>query len=596
MLLYIIKIIKNNTIKKKSLISVILLITLFTISSCSKNKSHKNKIPDVIHTSHLPSGWYTQEKQQLSQEIDLYLASAKKAFDVTVDPATIKALIVPHAGHYYSGLCAASAYQTLQNQNAIPDRKNQSINRVIILAPSHTHFFNGVSLPYYTKYQTVLGDLQVETQAITLLSKNQLFKQFEDAHMQEHAIEVQLPFLQKTIANFTIIPLIVGHIKDITEYYQIAEQIKKVMTDQTLIVVSSDFLHYGKNYDFVPFGRNIIDNIRFLDSLVIQAITAQSLNLFNNVLLETNATVCGREPIKILLALLEAQVFNNHKKRTTNNSNKNQENHGENLANNNNRDNNNRDNNIIETRLACYYTSAHVPGARKNNLFDSNALFATIPDGAVSNSVSYAGLIFTSQQLSELKKEARLTGYEKKALLKLARTSVKNEFQDQTTRTPEHLLAPIVSPGIEQKTGAFVTLTSKNHNLRGCIGRIISNDPLYTTVRAMSKAAAFNDSRFSPVTPQELENLRFDISVLSQPERISSVVDIQLGKHGIILTKLGLNNHPLGAAVFLPQVPVENRWNLETTLEHLSEKAGFDKTAWQHDCAFEVFEGFEIKE
>jgi len=555
-----------NRIKTFLLIVMLLFTTLCTIS-CSKAKKSKRAKPTIVHTSQLPAGWYTQDKQQLSQEIDLYLASAKKGFDVPVDPITIKALIVPHAGHYYSGLCAASAYQTLQNQNAIQDRKNQHINRVIILAPSHTHFFNGISLPYYTTYRTVLGDLNVDTEIVTSLGKQcQLFKQFEEAHMQEHAIEVQLPFLQKTIADFKIIPLIVGHIKDITEYYEIAEQIKKIITDQTLVVVSSDFVHYGKNYDFAPFNKNILQNIRFLDSLAVQAITAQSLNLFNNVLLETNATICGREPIKVLLALLESKTFGDQAS-------------GD-----------------LEAKLACYYTSAHIPGARQNNILNSNALFDTIPDDAVNNCVSYVSLLFTHQHLISQKKEDRLTGYEKKELIKLARTTVQNEFQEPTERIPDHLLAPLVSPGIEQKSGAFVTINLPSNNLRGCIGRIISNDPLYKTVISMSKAAAFNDTRFSPVTKDELKDLVFDITVLSKPERIASVDDIKIGKHGIILTKLGLNNHPLGAAVFLPQVPVENRWNLETTLEYLSEKAGFDKKAWQTDCAFEVFEGFEIKE
>jgi len=545
---------------------LLIFITLFTVS-CGKSKKSKHT-PEITHTSQLPAGWYTQDKQKLSEEIDLYLASAKKAFDVTIDPIAIKALIVPHAGHYYSGLCAATAYQTLQNQNAIPDRKNTHINRVIILAPSHTHFFNGVSLPYYTTYQTVLGDLKVDTNAIKTLSKKEnFFKQFPEAHMQEHAIEIQLPFLQKTIADFKIIPLIIGHIKDITGYYEIADQIKKIMTDQTLIVISSDFTHFGKNYDFAPFTKNILYNIRFLDSLAVQAITAQSLNLFNNVLLETHTTICGQEPIKVFLALLESQAFGQH--------------------------------DILDARLACYYTSAQIPGARQNNLLNSSVLLDNIPDSSISNSVSYVSLLFTKQQLITQKKQDRLTGYEKKALIKLARTTVQNELEAPTERIQDHLLVPVVSPGIEQKVGVFVTINTKNTNnngLRGCIGRIISNDPLYKTVLAMSKAAAFNDTRFKPVTKNELPNLVFDISVLSKPERIASADDIIIGKHGIIMTKLGLNNHPLGAAVFLPQVPVENHWNLETTLEYLSEKAGFEKNAWQKDCAFEVFEGFEIKE
>jgi len=540
---------------------ILFIAMLLPTAACGK-KQKKIEKPEIVHTSQLPAGWYTQEKQQLSQEIDHYLGIAKTAFEVAIDPAFIKALIVPHAGHYYSGLCAASAYQTLQNKNATNERKNHDIKRVIILAPSHTVFFNGVSLPYYTTYQTVLGDLKVDDDAITVLSKSDLFKKFPDPHLTEHAIEIQLPFLQKTIADFTIVPLIIGHIKNMAEYYTIAEQLKKIITDQTLVVVSSDFVHHGKNYDFTPFNKNILYHVRYLDSLAVQAIATQSLLLFDKVVTETKATICGREPIKVLLALLEQQTLGD-----------------------------------CQSQLACYYTSAHIPQARFNNLINWKPLLDNdVADEKVQNSVSYVSLIFTTQQLTSLKKEDRLTGYEKKGLLTFARSTLENSLKNHNDQIQEHLLAPIISPGIEQKTGAFVTLNTKTGRLRGCIGRILSPDPLYKTVSSMSKAAAFNDSRFSPVTRDELDGLGIDISVLSKPEKVASADDITIGKHGIILTKIGLNNHTLGSAVFLPQVPVENGWNLKTTLEHLSEKAGFDKDAWKSDCSFEVFEGFEIKE
>lgn len=541
--------------------TILIIVLTLSTASCGKSKTKKAEKPEIVHTAHLAAGWYVQDSDKLSQEIDGYLINAKKAFDVAVQPESIKALIVPHAGYYYSGQCAATAYQTLLNPNASTNRKNKTIKRVIILAPSHTHFFNGISLPYYTAYETVLGKIKVDDDAIKLLSKNDLFKQFEDPHHQEHALEIQLPFLQKTIDDFMIVPLIVGHIKHIPEYYTIAEQLKKIIDDQTLVVVSSDFLHHGPNYDFSLFDKHILHNVRFLDSLALQAITTQSLELFNKVLLETNATICGREPIKILLALIEKQVFG-----------------------------------IVESRLSCYYTSAHIPAARQNNSIDCKPLLDNVPDEKCRNSVSYISLLLTTEKFADIKKEKRLTDYEKKALLTLARTTIENEYTNKTNRLQNHLLAPLVSQGVEQKGGVFVTLNTQAGRLRGCIGRILSNDPLYKTVTEMSKSAAFRDSRFSPVAPEELKNLVIDISVLSKPEKVATANDIKIGKHGIILTKVGLNNHPLGSAVFLPQVAGEQGWDLKTTLEHLGQKAGFDKDAWREDCLFEVFEGFEFKE
>jgi uncharacterized protein (TIGR00296 family) len=111
----------------------------------------------------------------------------------------------------------------------------------------------------------------------------------------------------------------------------------------------------------------------------------------------------------------------------------------------------------------------------------------------------------------------------------------------------------------------------------------------------MAQAAAFHDTRFSPVTKNELDNLVIDISILTYPQQVNNYRDIKLGKHGIILNKI-VDDHVVASAVFLPQVPISYRWDLETTLGHLSEKAGLTWGAWREDCSFDVFEGYEIKE
>jgi AMMECR1 domain-containing protein len=78
--------------------------------------------------------------------------------------------------------------------------------------------------------------------------------------------------------------------------------------------------------------------------------------------------------------------------------------------------------------------------------------------------------------------------------------------------------------------------------------------------------------------------------------KVEGYQDIKIGKHGIILNKLNAQKHIVASAVFLPQVPLSYGWSLETTLGHLSNKAGLAWTAWKSDCVFEVFEGYEIKE
>jgi MEMO1 family protein len=561
-----------KTIRNHSHLFVLLLNILLT-TSCIKSKEtksfheidkiEKQKQTKITRKSHL-SGWYPNNPTHLNTEIDDFLVLAQNNFYTEVDPNSIRAIIVPHAGFYYSGLCAATVYQSLlatKNLNS-RDLKNKTISRVIILSPSHTTYFDGIALPDYSTYKTPLGAIETDHETLKKLSLNSTFKIFGKAHEREHAIEIQLPFLQKTIELFSIVPLVVGNIKNMQELESITKSLKQIIDEKTLIVVSSDFMHYGKNYEYTPFKKNILNQIKYVDSVAIQAITSKSLSSFERVISETETTICGKNSIKILLSLLENEYVEG-----------------------------------IEPRLTCYYTSAHIAQARKLTKFINPALLiGNIPDVEIQNSVSYAGIVFTQQKISKLKKENQLTGYEKKALLKLSREAVENEFKDKEEKIENHLLWPIVSPGIEKIAGAFVTLNTSNGALRGCIGKITSFDSIYKTIAYMAKQAAFHDGRFKPVIEKELSDIIFDISILTPPKKVSSLQEIILGKHGIILNKFSSDGRLKASSVFLPQVPKNLDWDLQTTLEHLSTKAGLEKNAWKEGIELQIFEGFEIKE
>ena len=283
---------------------------------------------------------------------------------------------------------------------------------------------------------------------------------------------------------------------------------------------------------------------------------------FNESLNKTQATICGQNSIKILLKLLEQNILGD-----------------------------------LDGRLSCYYASPQMSLARNKNKnfneIDTQVLTEDVTDDLAQTGVSYAGLVFTSQKIDTLKKEDQLTQYEKKSLLKLAKDTIQNSLSKE--KVAEHLLWPIISLGLKKDAGAFVTLNTKNGQLRGCIGRIISDLPLFQTIQVMAKAAAFNDTRFSPVTKEEFDDIVIDITVLTPPKKIDNYKEIELGKHGIILKKLTKDKGYV-SSVFLPQVPPSFRWDLLTTLEQLSLKAGLGKNDWQQDCEFEVFEGYEIHE
>jgi AmmeMemoRadiSam system protein B/AmmeMemoRadiSam system protein A len=512
-----------------------------------------------VRVGHLSGGWYRQEKNVLTRDIQNYFSTAQEKFPVFTDRRFVKALIVPHAGHSFSGLCAASAYQSIIGA---------PIKRVIILAPSHRTAFSGVALPDYNTYRTVLGDISVDKAAIDSLKEEKLFGTVPKVHSVEHSVEIQLPFLQFCLKKFSIVPLIIGSGAEgdtfsNSDCEKIANSLSKIIDDKTLVVVSSDFTHYGPNYSYFLSGEvpksDVLLRIKRLDSRAIGMISKKSFNEFDAFLKRTKATICGRNAIKILLKLFEKDVFKH-----------------------------------LSCKLASYYTSVQLERARKEkgSEIDVKKLLQDIPDKEIKNSVSYAGLIFTQEKLSSLPFEKQLTGYEKLALLKLARDFVQHKLRK--SKREDWFLYPIVSDGLFRKAGVFVTI-NKNGNLRGCIGRIIAHESLYKTVAEMAIASAFDDKRFSPLKKDELEKVVFDITVLTPPRRISRYKRIVIGRHGIILKKF-MPDGSMKSAVFLPKVPIKFKWDLKTTLEHLSVKAGLLKDGYKKGCIFEVFEGFEFSE
>ncbi len=131
---------------------------------------------------------------------------------------------------------------------------------------------------------------------------------------------------------------------------------------------------------------------------------------------------------------------------------------------------------------------------------------------------------------------------------------------------------------LKQNAGAFVTYT-KNGSLRGCIGNMGADSPLYITVFSMAWHAAFGDNRFTPITKEELPSISPEISVLGPLSECPSQDLIEIGKHGVALTSRGRT------AVFLPQVPLENGWTATGTLEQLCRKAHLPPGTWRDRTA-----------
>ncbi|HFB65686.1 MAG TPA: AmmeMemoRadiSam system protein B [Aeromonadales bacterium] len=174
--------------------------------------------------------FYSADRRELSDAVRLYVDEASKE----VISSRVKALIVPHAGYVYSGPVAGSAYAALKNQAS-------TIQRVVLLAPSHYYGFEGMATTSADILETPLGEVKVDREAITKIEDLPGVLIANEAFNNEHALEVQLPFLQTVLTDFKVVPLIVGQ----ENPQRVAEVLDTLWGgDETLIVVSSDLSHY----------------------------------------------------------------------------------------------------------------------------------------------------------------------------------------------------------------------------------------------------------------------------------------------------------------------------------------------------------------
>jgi len=195
--------------------------------------------------------FYPASSAELGRQVDEMLAAAAGGERA---PAP-KALIAPHAGYVYSGPIAASAYAQIRSQRG-------RIRRVVLLGPVHRVPVRGLALPGAERFATPLGDVAVDAEAVAELRDLPQVIESPQAHADEHSLEVQLPFLQRALGEFSLLPLAVGDAS--------AEEVAEVLDrlwggDETLIVVSSDLSHYLPYEMARRIDRDTIDHLLSLD-------------------------------------------------------------------------------------------------------------------------------------------------------------------------------------------------------------------------------------------------------------------------------------------------------------------------------------------
>jgi MEMO1 family protein len=244
--------------------------------------------------------WYPDNPEQLTHTIDTLLDQETAAHRQR-QGSRIRALIVPHAAYTYSAATAATAYQTL---------REQSFKRVIIIGPAHHVGYPGLSIMNVDGYQTPLGNVLLDHAGIQQLRQSPLVSSHPRAHAMEHSIELQLPFLQRTLqGDWTLIPVLVG-LMDESEFRLAGELIRPLLNEDTLLVISGDFTHYGPDYDYVPFP---LDNqTRQWISQLDHGIASQIKNVdparLTRYRKKMDLNDCAYGPVMVLLNLLPKDI------------------------------------------------------------------------------------------------------------------------------------------------------------------------------------------------------------------------------------------------------------------------------------------------
>ena len=479
----------------------------------------------VVRPATQAGRFYDSDPQRLSHEVDSFLALHAKDRQYQ----DVAALIVPHAGYYFSGNVAAAAYMSLP--------KDKAYKRIFLLGPSHHEWLDGASVNCEADYYaTPLGQVKVDRETAKKLvttdltddtDSSSVFSYRPEAHDREHCLEVQLPFLQRRFEEVPpIVPIIIST-NDFKKLKRMAETLKPYFTDENLFIVSSDFSHYPSYEDACKVDAKTGKAVESGDvEAFIAAIEGNAKSGIRN--LATSA--CGGFPIITLMLMMDKNY---------------------------------------EVKHLLYQNSGD------------------IDDHDLSRVVGYHAFAILRGE----EKTFSLSDEEKNMLKKIAFESIRDSLDGKHISHLSPLLAlrwcsgeQARSPShLSSKCGAFVSL-HKQGRLRGCIGHFGEDTPLYEIVAKMARAAAFEDPRFSPLRREELDDIDIEISVLTPMRRIQSLDEFELHRHGIYIRK------GYRSGTFLPQVADEVNWTKEEFVSHCAQdKAGIGWDGW-HDAELYVYE------
>ena len=453
--------------------------------------------------------FYPADARQLTHDVQQLLAEARPHDLIP------KALIVPHAGYIYSGPIAATAYATL---NPIASR----IRRVVLLGPTHRVAVRGLALPDADAFATPLGTVQVDLAAAHAIAHLPQVTISAQSHAQEHSLEVQLPFLQSVLTNFTLLPLAVG--------MATAEEVAEVLEilwggDETLIVISSDLSHY------LPYSTaQRVDND-----------TVQSILKLHQPIVHDHA--CGGTPISGLIVVVQKHHLTPHLLDLRNS--------GDTAG----------SHDQVVGYAAIAFTQDKPEREQKMSPERSNPSQPPLIRGGDGSPPDKGGGGVESH------------GH---ILLKLARSAIAGQLGSPEKDIPGQDMPQ--ADWLQQPGATFVTLTLHGQ-LRGCIGSLEAHRSLSEDVRNNAVAAAFHDPRFAPLTAAEFAEVVVEVSLLTPAQQmhfrgeLDALTQLRPRVDGVIFE---YGNY---RSTFLPQV-WENLAQPRLFLAMLKRKAGLPDDFW----------------
>ncbi len=416
-------------------------------------------LPAQAHRSPMAGKWFPAGKQELTGAIEKAFRAAADRAGGAPRRSRLRALIAPHAAIQFSGVVAASAYRLLD-----------SPRNVIVLGFSHRRRLSGVAAPAVDSYVTPLGEVSVNRAAVTALG----FPVAAEAELCDHSLENQLPWIQSAAPGAAVVPLYTGELSPPSLAAAAARLAARIRAGD-VVVASSDFTHYGKTYGYVPYPNDAELRTRLLRQAMAAFEEIGSIRVagFDDYLSATGDTICGREPIRLLLAALAA----------------------------------------LDKEEEIYMQPV--------DLMTSGEL-----TGDFSTSVTYGALAFYPASAFLVSPE------DQRRLLASARQTL-DRYLDGKAKSPAPLPSAERSAALNQRAGVFVTI-KKNGELRGCVGNLAASRPLWQMVPDRTLAASTADPRFPPLSADE-GPVTVEISLLTPLKKLAGWQELRPGKGAVLL-------------------------------------------------------------